>query len=174
MTVKDGIPVLSLARSVLAVAPLFDDDEPLERRLEKAKRKGLTVAQMTRMVDRHFRKPGTPRLRRLLAAGINDVVTRSHAEDLCLGFVKRFDLPQPQVNVVIRIDGVDYEVDCLFPGRVILEIDSWEWHGNRPARRRDNKRDRVLSLAGYQVIRAFPEELDATLASEIRGLIATR
>ena len=99
---------------------------------------------------------------------------RHHAErsrGLCLGFVKRFDLPRPRVNVVIKVDDGEYEVDCVFPGRVILEIDSWTWHGNRPARRRDNKRDRVLTLAGYKVVRAFQEELDDALASEIRGLI---
>jgi hypothetical protein len=170
MVVRGGIPVLSLARTVLAVAPLLDE-EPLERVLEKAKRRGLTVAAMTRMVDSHFRRPGTPLLRKLLAAGIGDGITRSDAEDLCLGFVKRFDLPRPRVNVVIRVDDHEYEVDCLFPKKVILEIDSWEWHGNRPARRRDNKRDRVLTLAGFRVFRAFPEELDAELAREIHALL---
>jgi very-short-patch-repair endonuclease len=54
---------------------------------------------------------------------------------------------------------------------VILEMDSWEWHGNRPARRRDNKRDRVLAGAGYTVVRAFVEELGDELAAEIRALI---
>ena len=68
------------------------------------------------------------------------------------------------------------EVDVLWPAaRLIVELDSWEFHRHRAAFERDRARDTRLLVAGYRTIRVTHDRLDheaAILAGEIRALLA--
>ena len=56
--------------------------------------------------------------------------------------------------------------------KVILEVDSWQFHGHRSAFESDRKKDMILRDAGYVVIRVtwrqFTEELLPLIASLAR------
>ena len=66
--------------------------------------------------------------------------------DLC----RASDLPLPSCNVLVE----GYLVDALWPTqRLIVELDSWEFHADRGAFERDRERDAVLQAAGYRVVR---------------------
>lgn len=45
-----------------------------------------------------------------------------------------------------------YEVDFLVAGRVAVEVDGYV-HVQTPVRAKDTEKDRILSLAGYRVLR---------------------
>ena len=93
--------------------------------------------------------------------------TRSDMEDLFLAFCKRFGFPRPLVNTHV----IGYEVDALFADqRVIVELDSWRFHGDRAAFQTDRKRDRDLLAAGYVTVRITWERLTETAAAEAVAL----
>ena len=63
----------------------------------------------------------------------------------------------------------------LWPAaKLIVELDSWEFHSHRAAFQRDRARDTRLLVARYRTVRVTHERLDdeaAALADEIRGLL---
>lgn len=67
------------------------------------------------------------------------------------------------------------QVDCLWPGQVVVELDGFAGHGTRVAFREDRARDRKLRVAGYGVIRIAPEQLEdepRAVAADLRALLA--
>jgi very-short-patch-repair endonuclease len=69
-------------------------------------------------------------------------------------------------------------VDLLWrEGRVIVEIDGWDTHGNRGAFASDRQRDYELVLSGYLILRLTNEEVlsDAALSvDKIRDVVRFR
>ncbi len=85
------------------------------------------------------------------------------------------DLPRPQVN---RYDGVR-ESDFRWPDhRLIVEVDSWTFHGRtRAAFDGDRARDRALLRAGWRVARFTDRQIltdPAAIARELHSLLAPR
>jgi very-short-patch-repair endonuclease len=91
-------------------------------------------------------------------------------EDRFHRFCEEHRLPAPATNVTV----LDHEVDALWPqARLVVELDSWEFHRHRAAFERDRARDADLLLAGYRIIRVTHRRLDteaATLAAQIEKL----
>jgi very-short-patch-repair endonuclease len=75
--------------------------------------------------------------------------------------VRRAGLPDPQPQAVLSdADGVIGRVDWLVPSfRLVLECDSFEWHGAWHRRKADLRRDRRLVAAGYVVLRFSWEDV---------------
>ena len=60
-----------------------------------------------------------------------------------------------------NVDVLGHEVDALWPAaRLIVELDSWEFHSHRAAFERDRARDADSLLAGYRTIRVTHRRLD--------------
>jgi very-short-patch-repair endonuclease len=84
-------------------------------------------------------------------------MTRSELEDAFLELCDRHGIPRPAVNA--RVEGM--EVDCVWPqARLVVELDSWHWHGNRRAFRGDRTKSRQLTLLGWTVVRITDDEID--------------
>jgi very-short-patch-repair endonuclease len=81
-------------------------------------------------------------------------------------------LPVPQTNVLVGGD----VVDALWPAeRLIVELDSWEFHSQRTAFEKDRSRDTDHLLSGYRTIRVTHRRLSEKpdrLAAQIRALLA--
>lgn len=79
---------------------------------------------------------------------------------------------KPQV-VVAEVGRVDF----LVGERLVLEVDGFEWHGDRVAFERDRARDRELVRRGYAVMRVTYRqalgEIDA-VASDVAELVQRR
>lgn len=100
--------------------------------------------------------PGAGTVRAFLRSEGGLALTRSEAERRCRRLLKAAGLPQPNVNQ--RIEG--YLVDFLWPEqRVILELDTYTFHGNRRAFERDRRKTMMLEDAGYIVIRVTRRQL---------------
>jgi very-short-patch-repair endonuclease len=89
-------------------------------------------------------------------------------------FCRRHRLSRPVFNTLIE----SYEVDVLWrEQRLIVELDSWEFHGQRAPFESDRVRDATLQLAGYMVLRItwrrLTEEPDA-VAAMIRQALGHR
>jgi very-short-patch-repair endonuclease len=97
--------------------------------------------------------------------------TASPLEERFADFCTTRRLPPPQTNVLIDGD----EVHALWPAaRLIVELDSWEFHAHRKAFETDRSRDTDHLLAGYRTMRVTHRRLSVEpdrLAAQIRALL---
>lgn len=168
-----GIPVTSVARTLLDLAEVLDEDG-LRRAFEEADRlKLLRTPVIERVCARAGRRKGLSALRQLAAAATAPAITRSPLEDTFAEFYREHlaDLPEPLTNVSI----LDHEVDAYWPShRLVVELDSWEFHSHRAAFEGDKKRDAKMQVAGYRVLRYTHRRLHdepAVVASELREML---
>jgi len=177
VTVLDGIPVTTVARTLLDVAAGLQRRD-LERAIHEAEYLRLyDDRELAALIDRHPRRPGVPKLRAIRAErNAHRHVSRRELEHRFLALVAEQGLPRPEVNVHLELDGELIEVDCLWrKQRLIVELDGWAAHGTRRAYERDRERDRRLVRAGWRVVRVTPTQLERqaeALARDCRALLA--
>jgi len=173
-TVHDAIPVTSVARTLFDLAEVFDARR-LERALERAERLQLfDLRAIEGQIERGRGRRALKRIVPVLGASHPAPQTRSELERDFLDLCRSTDLPAPQVNVIVE----GYEVDALWPDqRLIVELDSFEYHRTRAAFERDRARDTALQLAGHRVLRITWRRLrdePGAVATAIRTLLANR
>jgi very-short-patch-repair endonuclease len=171
VTSWDRIPITSVARTLFDYAEVVDFQR-LERAWEEADRlKRLQTREVERVCERGYGRHALKPIRRLLAEAQAVTRTRSPLEDRFQRFCHFYELPPHSTNV----DVLGKEVDVLWPAaRLIVELDSWEFHSHRAAFQRDRARDTRLLVAGYRTARVTHERLDTeatALAAEIRELL---
>jgi very-short-patch-repair endonuclease len=149
-TLHNGIPITTVPRTLLDMAPTLS-----ERQLKRA----INEAEINRLWDelslhdllhRYPGRSGTGKARAALHKRNEGAThTKSDLEELFLAFADRAGLPRPETNVYI--EGI--EVDCVWRSeRVVLEVDSWEFHRTRAAFERDREKSRVLQAAGWRCV----------------------
>jgi very-short-patch-repair endonuclease len=166
-----GIPVTSVARTLFDYAEVVDFQR-LEHAWEEADRlKQLRLGEIEKVCERGYGRRALKPIRRLLSEARAVTRTRSPLEDRFQRFSRFYDLPQHSTNVGV----LGSEVDVLWPGaKLIVELDSWEFHSHRAAFQRDRARDTRLLVAGYRTVRVTHDRLDKeaqTLATEIKLLL---
>ena len=82
--------------------------------------------------------------------------TRSEAEAAFIVLCHDHGLPLPQVNQYLN----GFETDFHWPGlRLVVEVDGWEHHRERPNFNRDRYRGLVHRANGYEVIRVSADHV---------------
>ena len=156
VTVRNGIPVTTVARTLLDLADVLDT---------QALRRAVTEAEYTNRFDlTAFNavvqdNPGR-RTRKLMTAAFEGRQhrTRSPLEDRFLRFMDRWGVEEPECNAWIE----GYEVDVVWTRvGLVVELDGVAAHGTRAAVRRDRRKDRVLWRAGFRTMRLTADALDA-------------
>ena len=103
--------------------------------------------------------PGAARLRRVAAAA--DKRAANPFESVLRGIA--LDVPGLRVEPQVRIRGdlgLDVRPDLVDRRqRIVLEADSFEWHGDRAALRRDARRYDLLVVNGWTVLRFSWEDV---------------
>ena len=162
ITIHDGIPVTTPARTQLDLAGVLQRHQ-LQQAINEAEILRLDGAH--ELAQRHPTKRGTATLRTLAPP----THTRSDLEARFTTFLNDRRFPTPQTNVLI--EGI--EVDCAWPDkRLVVELDSYEFHRTRATFERDRQRDRRLAAAGWTVIRVTWRDLDepGALERELRAV----
>jgi Transcriptional regulator, AbiEi antitoxin len=151
ITIQLGVRVTSPARTVLDIAPRYEGKR-LSRVVNDALRSPyLHVPDLADVLNRNPTHPGANRLMPFVRAPTN-----SPLEDDFLEFAKRHGLPTPVTNTYL----LGYEIDVLYPReRVIIEVDSAEFHMDRTSFERDRKRDVVMLAAGVATVRITDERM---------------
>jgi very-short-patch-repair endonuclease len=150
-----GLPATSIARTLVDLAPLYRARQ-LAPLVDQALR--LTSrARLLETLERHPRRPGAPRLRRLLDPARPSADTWSKAEARLLAAIRRARLPTPDTNV--RIGG--YIADLLWrEQRVIVEYDSEHYHSGPGVFHSDRARHNDLSAwARHEVLHVTEEHV---------------
>jgi very-short-patch-repair endonuclease len=152
MTFRTGIPVTTPARTVADLRRVLPRDE-VEKAMGRATARGLPIGEVP---------------------GFEPDLTLSGLERRVLRACRHRGLPLPEVNT--RVD--PFKVDFLWrEQRLIVEVDSWRYHGDRMAFDRDRSRDVRLTVMGYQVLRFTDRQIEQDLArvvATVRGLLNTR
>ncbi len=165
------IPVTSAARTLFDLAEVIDEKQ-LEHAFEEADRlRLLRVRELEYICERgHGRKALRP-VRRLLEDMRYPEDTQSPLEDRVLDLCRDYNLPRPVTGAVV----LGREVDAFWPAqKVMVEADSWQFHGQRAAFERDRERDAAMQVEGYRVIRLTHRRLDresATVVDQLRRLL---
>ena len=161
----DGLPVTSPTRTLLDLATILTEHR-LERLCHRAE-------QLRLPIEPFESRRGARRLRRVLNRLDEPQVTRSELEDRFLSLVVSAHLPTPRTNA--RVCGM--EVDFLWPAqRLVVEVDGAATHLTRHAFERDRERDRVLTLAGFRVVRFTWRDVvrrPRTVAAQLRSLLCS-
>jgi very-short-patch-repair endonuclease/predicted transcriptional regulator of viral defense system len=172
--INGDIPVTSVPRTLVDLATALDRTR-LNRAFEEADRlRLLDMRAMAQACERAKGRRGIGNLRSLIEQARAPSYTRSPLENRFLEFYRRHlaDLPPPHTNVSI----LGQEADACWPRhRLVVEMDSWEFHGHRAAFERDRARDAALQAAGYRVIRLTHRRLESegpAVAAELRKLLA--
>ncbi len=154
----DNLPVTSVHRALLDYAEIATMQQ-LRLAIEAADRKELfdgraLEAVMARNYGRHGLKP-----LKAAVAQLNGPApwTRSELERRFLALIREGGLPEPQVNVIVASEQVDF----FWPGpRVVVEVDGYEWHKSRRQFERDRVKDTKLQLAGCRVLRVTQPRIE--------------
>jgi len=143
------LPCTGVARTVIDLSPMLEDRQ-LEQLLDRALRE-TSRAAVRSALSRTSGRAGTRRLRSLLDPARPSADAWSAAERRLLELIRASGLPMPECNVGLGDRG--RVPDLLWrKERVIVEFDSWEFHGGPAAFHDDRERHNQLTAEGYQVL----------------------
>jgi very-short-patch-repair endonuclease len=170
-TVLDGIPVTSVARTLLDLASVLRPPD-LELAIDRAERSGLfDLDAVVDVLDRARGKKGAFVLRRVIAA-YKHSTQRSELERAfkrLLGTAP--DIRMPSFNALVQGETGTHEVDAYWPvERLAVQLDGFEFHRTRRDRERDASSDADLELAGERVMRLTWDDVDANGQRTLRRL----
>ena len=148
ITTQRAIRTTSPARSLLDNAPRYTDED-LDRAVNDAlHNRWLNLSDLDELLYRLPHQPGAKRLLPFIQDPTG--ITESRLEDAFARFVRHFGLPMPQTNTHVA----GYRVDALYEEhKLIVELDSWEFHQDRRAFENDRERDATTLALGYSTIR---------------------
>jgi hypothetical protein len=159
---RNNIRVTSPSRTILDIQTRLTDAQLVRAINELRRNKHLRAAELDGLLTT------STRIANLINPRQNP--TRSHAEDRFLSFCRTHDLPEPSVNVML----FGHERDAVFEAeKVIVEIDSWEFHKDHDSFESDRKRDAVAAEHGYLTIRLTWARLTADARAEAGSLRRT-
>jgi len=170
VTRRRGVPVTTLARTILDVAPGLGDRALRSVLREAEYRHRLDLGILRRSLDGAGSSSKHGRLRRALdvwTPGIGKTESELEAEFLALCARTRLPLPEVQQRIG------RYRADFVWPDRaLVVETDGYEAHQGRVAFSDDRAKDRALRAAGYAVLRFTWGEVVSAPDAVVRELRA--
>ena len=138
-----GIPVTTVARTLVDLAGVLDTDALARACHEAGVRYRTTPAMVEKVLARRSTSPGATKLRRILRGDVR--VTLSKLESRFLEHLRGERLLLPETN---RPAG-GRRVDCRWPEqRLTVELDSYRFHHSRHAWEQDRRREREARARG--------------------------
>jgi very-short-patch-repair endonuclease len=169
------IPVTSVARTLLDLAPRLERDE-LEAAINEADKLGLIDPERLRgAVDAYAGKPGAAILRQVLDRR-TFALTDSALERRFLRLVRSAGLQSPRTGVWLN----GFKVDFYWPDLgLVVETDGLRYHRTAAQQGRDRLRDQAQARAGltplrftHAQVRFEPDHVQATLRTVARRCAA--
>ena len=173
-TRRDGIPITTVPRTLLDLAAVASPKQLLRATNEAARKGWLNETAVRELIERYPRRAGMKAFVAVIAAV--DPLTRCTRSDLEADFLalcRKHKLPEPVVNGTVE----GLEVDMHWPGtKLIVELDSYEYHRTPAEFAADRRRDAYLKTRGYDVLRVPDSWLNTDpsgVATTIRQLLTT-
>ena len=176
ITVKDGIPVTTVARTLVDLTDVLTTDRLL-RALREAEYLGLLdLDAVTAAIRRANGRRRLAVLSSAIARHRPGQIVREELEHRFLELVHTAGLPDPETNVRVKTRRRIYRVDCLWREEgVAVELDGRAAHAGAAAFEEDRARDAALSAMGLRPVRftwrRVTDEADEVLA-ELGAMLA--
>lgn len=142
---------------------------------DRTKRDGIPITSVSRTLETNKRTKGSRALRVVIASVTPGTRrTRSDLEVAFLDLCRKYGIPKPKENA--EVEGI--EVGFHWPrARLIVELDSYEYHRTPAEFENDRRRDAYLKTRRYEVLRvpegslnSEPQEVAATVESLLSRL----
>jgi hypothetical protein len=151
VTTKDGVPVTTVARTLLDLAGVVPEQH-LARAIDRAER--LEVFDLEVVEDVLLRargKRGAAALRRVIAE-YRPLNVHEGLEELFAALVLGSRIDRPLFNAFVEGETRTHQVDAYWPAqRLVVELDSYEHHRSRADLRRDAAKRADLELGGNRM-----------------------
>lgn len=162
IALRAGIPCTKPSRTIIDVAGIAGQKLLADTIEQAAVLEVLNIPEIDGILLERRRR-GEKKLNRALEPWRRytpRVRLRSRMEAKMLPLLTHYNMPIPETNVKLRIEGEVFEVDFLWRDqRIVVETDGGRYHDNPIAQARDGHRNRVLARAGYRVPRIGWDEL---------------
>jgi hypothetical protein len=174
-TVLDGIPITTVAQTLLDVAAPVHRMNMGKLLHEAIVQELFDLDGLSRVLARNPTAPGARRLAEALTEEVP--FTRSDLEVATLALFRAFSVPEPETNACIWDGEKLVEVDFVWREfGLIVEVDGWRYHQSRWRRRQDAAKTEALRAQGWHVIRfsefavaGTPAQVAATTLAAMRG-----
>lgn len=149
LTVRDGIPVTTVARTLLDLASVVSPHQ-LRRAVSQAEVLGVfDLAAVQTLLDRHPRHRGARALRDVLRSWDEPDLLRSPLERAFLELCARHGLPKPVMNGT----ALGMEIDAQFPDHeVAVELDGARFHRGVLKREDDYAKRARIEAEGWRFV----------------------
>ena len=163
-----GIPVTSVARTLVDIAGRLGDEQLARACHEAAVRFGVKPDQVEKVLAQRRNVAGAKRLRAILAG--DTPTSLSKLESAFIALLRRHHLPLPKTNKRVG----NHRIDCHWPQfKLTIELDSYAFHNTRHAWVQDQRRNSEARKRGDQIVRYIWEDLsDPATVDELRRLLA--
>ena len=154
VTMADGIPCTSVARTLLDLAEYLDD-RGVERAIEQAEVLRLFDRRaVEEVLVRGNGRCGAGRLHRVLTAARDPAPTESELEEAFLALCRVHGIARPEVGIWLPTQEGYVKADFRWrSSKLVVETDGYRYHRGPAAFERDHRRDQLLQLAGWDVRR---------------------
>jgi hypothetical protein len=154
VTTVDGIPVTSVARTLLDLAGVLRPGD-LMVAIDRAERLDLfDLTAVVEVLGRARGRRGAGLLRRAVAAYQHSTQKTKLERNFKRLLEHAPDIPSPSFNALVDGETGTHEVDAFWQERALaVQVDGFEFHRTRRDRERDAASDADLELAGYRVMR---------------------
>jgi very-short-patch-repair endonuclease len=171
--IVEGIPVTAVPKTLLDFAAV--DPAYLAQALNRAAQLGLLdLLAVDDLLSRSGGRRGASRLRASLLDHRDPRFTRSGFERRFLRLAREAGLPPPSTNLFVE----GYELDIYWAReRFAVELDTFDYHGDRGSFEADRLRQEDLKLAGIEMTRITARRLErepATVMRRVAMLLAQR
>jgi very-short-patch-repair endonuclease len=174
VTVKDGIPVTTVARTLIDLTDILPVDRVL-RAIREAEYLGLLdLDTLFAAVDRAHGRHNLEVLRQAIECHPPGQIVRGELEHCFLELAHAARLPHFETNVTVRTHRGTYTVDCLWREEgVAVELDGRAAHARTTAFEEDRARDAALTAIGLRPLRFTWHRVTREGAEVIAELQAT-
>jgi very-short-patch-repair endonuclease len=171
--VHEGIPVTTVARTLVDLAD-SRDRRTAERATDQAEVLGLfDLTAIQEAIAANPGRRGAAAMRRVLEGyGEGAGLTESELEDEFLRLCERFGIRRPEVQTQIGPDRPDF---LWRDQSVVVETDSWRWHGGRDRWEADQRKAIRLQMQGLTVVRMSYRRVfgePAQVAADLKLIVA--
>lgn len=163
VTVHEGIPVTTVARTLLDLAAV-ESSARLRHAIAIAESRRLADATpLPALIERYPRRPGAGAARAALAAvSCDSGVAWSELELRFAEFLDARGFPRPERNAPVQVGGRVVYADCLWrDAGLAVELDSRAHHADWESAEADRARDAALLAIGIRTVRVTARRLRA-------------
>jgi very-short-patch-repair endonuclease len=154
VTVKDAIPVTTVARTLIDLTDVLSDDRILRAMREAEYLKLLDIDTLIAAVERANGRRRLNELNKAIQRHTPGQIVRDELEHRFQELVHAGALSHPLTNVKVKTRRRTYTVDCLWPEEgVAVELDGRAAHVRAAAFEEDRARDTALTAIGLRPMR---------------------